>query len=198
MFGESPYGKSAYARAGQSADTSQFQKSPAFIGTINSDPALRDVIHVGDIHSGKEFCTEDYDASIASVWQTFTKPLVHMPGDNEWADCHKASNLTSPGEGGGFYDSASDAINYVGRSGLSTHPADCVSCRCGNPPGRTLGSGRTHAGRRCGAFWIAHLAGGLPPGKDHVHQVAFIVLSLAGLLLPVRVFFPRRDHHRLT
>ncbi|OLZ59329.1 hypothetical protein AV521_45610 [Streptomyces sp. IMTB 2501] len=40
-------------------------------------------------------------------------------------------------------------------------------------------------------FWIAHLVGGLPPGKDHVHQVVFIVLSLAGLLLPARVFFPR-------
>jgi hypothetical protein len=28
--------------------------------------------------------------------------------------------------------------------------------------------------------------------KEHVHQVVFIVLSLAGLLLPVREFFPRR------
>ena len=41
-------------------------------------------------------------------------------------------------------------------------------------------------------FWAAHLLGGLPPGKDHVHQVVFIVLSLAGLLLPVGEFFPRR------
>jgi uncharacterized membrane protein HdeD (DUF308 family) len=41
-------------------------------------------------------------------------------------------------------------------------------------------------------FWTAHLVGGLPPGKDHVHQIVFIVLSLAGLLLPVREFFPRR------
>ena len=41
-------------------------------------------------------------------------------------------------------------------------------------------------------FWTAHLVGGLPPGKDHVHQVVFVVLSLAGLLLPVREFFPRR------
>ncbi|MBX7551820.1 hypothetical protein ACFC8N_34200 [Streptomyces sp. NPDC055966] len=40
-------------------------------------------------------------------------------------------------------------------------------------------------------FWIAHLVGGLPPGKDHVHQVVFIILSLAGLLMPLRVFFPR-------
>jgi hypothetical protein len=25
-----------------------------------------------------------------------------------------------------------------------------------------------------------------PPGKDHIHQIVFIVLSAAGLLLPVR------------
>jgi hypothetical protein len=41
-------------------------------------------------------------------------------------------------------------------------------------------------------FWTVHLVGRLPPGKDHVHQVVFIVLSLAGLLVPVREFFPRR------
>jgi uncharacterized membrane protein HdeD (DUF308 family) len=41
-------------------------------------------------------------------------------------------------------------------------------------------------------FWTAHLVGGLPPGKEHVHQIVFIVLSLAGLLLPVREFFPQR------
>jgi hypothetical protein len=39
-------------------------------------------------------------------------------------------------------------------------------------------------------FWLAHLVFGLPPGTDHVHQIVFIVLSLAGLLLPVRQFFP--------
>jgi hypothetical protein len=38
-------------------------------------------------------------------------------------------------------------------------------------------------------FWLVHLVGGLPPGKEHVHQVVFIVLSLAGLLLPIRQFF---------
>ncbi|AIF84543.1 hypothetical protein NTE_02494 [Candidatus Nitrososphaera evergladensis SR1] len=37
-------------------------------------------------------------------------------------------------------------------------------------------------------FWLLHLALGLPPGNDHVHQVVFIVLSLLGLLLPVRRF----------
>lgn len=38
-------------------------------------------------------------------------------------------------------------------------------------------------------FWIAHLLGNLPPGKDHIHQVVFIILSLASLLVSMRAFF---------
>jgi len=41
-------------------------------------------------------------------------------------------------------------------------------------------------------FWSAHLLGNLPPGQDHVHQVVFIILSLSGLLLSIRTFFPRK------
>jgi hypothetical protein len=40
-------------------------------------------------------------------------------------------------------------------------------------------------------FWTIHLGGGLPPGNDHIHQIVFIVISLLGLLLPVRQFFSR-------
>jgi hypothetical protein len=47
-------------------------------------------------------------------------------------------------------------------------------------------------------FWTAHLVGGLPPGKDHVHQVVFIILSLVGLLLPIREFFGRREAREPT
>jgi hypothetical protein len=46
-------------------------------------------------------------------------------------------------------------------------------------------------------FWSAHLLGGLPPGQDHVHQIVFIILSLAGLLLPVNAFFSRRPGKRV-
>jgi hypothetical protein len=35
------------------------------------------------------------------------------------------------------------------------------------------------------ALWLTHL----PPGKDHVHQVAFIALSLVGLVVPGCQFF---------
>jgi hypothetical protein len=40
-------------------------------------------------------------------------------------------------------------------------------------------------------FWTIHLVRGLPPGNDHIHQIVFIVISLLGLLLPVRQFFSR-------
>jgi hypothetical protein len=40
-------------------------------------------------------------------------------------------------------------------------------------------------------FWTIHLVGGLPPGNDHIHQIVFIIISLLGLLLPVRQFFSR-------
>ncbi|MGH7764893.1 MAG: hypothetical protein ACREOM_10830 [Candidatus Dormibacteraceae bacterium] len=41
-------------------------------------------------------------------------------------------------------------------------------------------------------FWTTHLVGNLPPGRDHIHQVVFIVLSLVGLLLPIDEFFEFR------
>lgn len=40
------------------------------------------------------------------------------------------------------------------------------------------------------AFWVAHLLGRLPPGKDHVHQGLFLGLSVAGLLVSGRAFWP--------
>ena len=46
-------------------------------------------------------------------------------------------------------------------------------------------------------FWTAHLVGDLPPGRDHIHQVVFIVLPLLGLLLPLGEFFPRGNQPRI-
>ena len=40
-------------------------------------------------------------------------------------------------------------------------------------------------------FWTIHLEWRLPPGNDHIHQIVFIVISLLGLLLPIRQFFSR-------
>src|SRR2546423_8610079 len=83
-YGDAPYGTSP-------ADTAQFQATPAFIDSINADSAVDLVMHVGDIHSGKQYCTEEYDVSIFNMWTAFHSPLVYTPGDNEWSDCHKVA-----------------------------------------------------------------------------------------------------------
>jgi hypothetical protein len=83
VFGDSPYG----------IDHAQLDATPSFIDTVNADPQVDGVIHVGDIHSGSEPCTKAYDDQIAADWQAFQDPLYYTPGDNEWADCQKAKQL---------------------------------------------------------------------------------------------------------
>ncbi|MFD8141451.1 hypothetical protein [Streptomyces sp. NPDC059708] len=138
VYGDAPYGTSP-------TDTSELQATPAFIADVNADPDVSTVIHVGDIHSGKQYCTAAYDQSIAALWKTFADPLVYTPGDNEWTDCHK------PAEGGGKYNTATGQIDPV-LDPATGRPVDYAS---GNPaanlelvrrtffpaPGRTLGSG---------------------------------------------------------
>jgi hypothetical protein len=126
-------------------DTTQFDATPAFIDAVNADPKVELVIHVGDIHSGKQYCTEAYDRSVAALWKRFQDPLIYTPGDNEWSDCHKVA------EGGGAYNAATGSIDYV-LDPATGAPVDYAS---GNPvanldlvrsiffskPGRALGGG---------------------------------------------------------
>jgi hypothetical protein len=100
VYGDAPYGTSP-------TDTAEFQATPAFIAAINADPAVDLVVHVGDIHSGKQYCTEGYDRAVAALWQGFKDPLVYTPGDNEWTDCHKVA------EGGGSWNAALSQVAYV-------------------------------------------------------------------------------------
>jgi hypothetical protein len=84
VFGDSPYLDPKFA------PHAEFNATPAFIDTINTDASVQEVVHVGDIHSGSEPCTTAYDQSIYSLWTAFQKPLIYTPGDNEWSDCTKA------------------------------------------------------------------------------------------------------------
>src|SRR5262245_54097918 len=81
VYGDAPYGT-------KPTDTAEFDATPAFIDSINADPDVRLVMHVGDIHSGKQYCTQDYDQSIYDLWTRFEDPLVYTPGDNETVDCN--------------------------------------------------------------------------------------------------------------
>jgi hypothetical protein len=100
VYGDAPYGTAP-------TDDAQFLATPAFIAAINADREVEVVLHVGDIHSGKQFCTEAYDRAVFDLWRAFERPLIFTPGDNEWTDCHK------PGEGGGTFNPATGQIDFV-------------------------------------------------------------------------------------
>jgi hypothetical protein len=87
VFGDEPYLDKAFP----TLPHAEFAATPAFIDTINADPDVQEVIHVGDIHSGSEPCTRAYDQSIYNLWTAFEKPLIYTPGDNEWSDCTKTN-----------------------------------------------------------------------------------------------------------
>ncbi|MDK2741951.1 MAG: hypothetical protein NDI90_03475 [Nitrospira sp. BO4] len=81
--------------------------APLLYNSVNNDPDVSLVIHVGDIHSGSQPCTgaglspiptaalPHYNQEIFDIFQKFTDPFVYTPGDNEWTDCHKAKESTS-------------------------------------------------------------------------------------------------------
>src|SRR5882672_4772386 len=70
------------------------------IDSVNSDPKVRLVLHVGDIHSGSQPCTgaglvpppttsdPGYNQAVFDRFAQFKDPFVYTPGDNEWTDCH--------------------------------------------------------------------------------------------------------------
>ena len=178
LFGDAPYGTS-------NADTAELGDTPAFIDQINADPQVASVVHVGDIHSGKQYCTEAYDRSVAGLWGRFQDPLVYTPGDNEWSDCHKVA------EGGGLYNKATGQIDYV--LGSDGQPADYAK---GDPvdnlalvrsiffpaPGATLGSGKLQVESQATSYDPAH-----PEDAAYVENVTwqrkgvrFVVLNVPG------------------
>jgi hypothetical protein len=85
VYGDAPYGTTP-------TDTSETIATPAFIQAVNAaDPQF--IVHVGDIHSGKQFCTTAYDQQIYQLWTAYQRPLVYTPGDNEWTDCHEGQGV---------------------------------------------------------------------------------------------------------
>jgi hypothetical protein len=95
VYGDWPYGPDVFAAA------------PLLIQSINGDPKVRLVLHVGDIHSGTQPCTgaglsplpagadSTYNEKIFGLFELLKDPLVYTPGDNEWTDCHKKKQFQS-------------------------------------------------------------------------------------------------------
>src|ERR1700751_3927485 len=71
VYGDSPYSQvnADYTQPSPfGVDTSELDATPAFIDAINNDHKVKFVVHVGDIHSGHQPCTQAYDASIYDLW----------------------------------------------------------------------------------------------------------------------------------
>ena len=95
VFGDWPYSAPLLAAA------------PLLLNSVNTDPDVKLVIHVGDIHSGSMPCTgaglnpipatavPGWNKGIFDIFQQFKYPVVYTPGDNEWTDCHKTKEGSS-------------------------------------------------------------------------------------------------------
>ena len=79
------WGDMPYKKAGDDA------KLPAVLQSINrSDIAFS--MYDGDIKDGSSKCTDDVYADALKMFGTMVKPVVYVPGDNEWTDCHRTNN----------------------------------------------------------------------------------------------------------
>ena len=80
LWGDMPYAK---------ADDQP--KIPALIADMNASD-IQFSLYDGDIKDGSSKCTDDIYESAISMFNSFNKPVVYVPGDNEWTDCHRTNN----------------------------------------------------------------------------------------------------------
>ena len=64
----------------------------SLIQHIAQEPGVHWILHVGDIKGGNEPCADELIQRRIAQLQRSEIPLVYVPGDNEWTDCHRPSN----------------------------------------------------------------------------------------------------------
>ena len=79
LFGDTPY--SAWERA----------SLPDLITAMDQEN-LAFVVHDGDFKNGSSECTDAVFNDILGIFQASKTPLIYVPGDNEWTDCHRNNN----------------------------------------------------------------------------------------------------------
>lgn len=78
LFGDMPY------------NHFERQHLPDLLADMGREP-LAFAIHDGDIKSGGGRCDDGVLQDILAAFQESPHPLVYVPGDNEWVDCHRPS-----------------------------------------------------------------------------------------------------------
>lgn len=91
------WGDMPYKKAGDDA------KLPNVLASINQS-SIDFSIYDGDIKDGSSKCTDDIYSDAITMFNSMKKPVVYVPGDNEWTDCHRLNN--------GGMDSL-ERLNYV-------------------------------------------------------------------------------------
>ena len=79
LFGDTPY--SHFER----------QQLPDMLTEMGHE-GLAFAVHDGDIKNGSSVCSDAVLTDILGVFQAAPLPLVYVPGDNEWTDCHRGNN----------------------------------------------------------------------------------------------------------
>jgi len=98
------WGDMPYQKAGD--DT----KIPALLNSINkADIAFS--IYDGDIKDGSSRCDDVVYTQALGMFAQMKKPVVYVPGDNEWTDCHRTNN-------GGF--DALERLDHVRKTMIPT------------------------------------------------------------------------------
>lgn len=67
-------------------------KFPNVIADINADRRLSFIAHDGDIKNGSTVCSDEMFRNRLDLFNQFRRPVIYIPGDNEWTDCHRANN----------------------------------------------------------------------------------------------------------
>ncbi len=143
------------------------------INSINADSKVSRVIHVGDIHSGSMPCTSagilppisasnpGWNQGVYALMQRILPPVVYLPGDNEWVDCHKSKQFSS---GDPLKELASVRQLFFAR------------------PGRTLGFNEAEVISQAESYDVGH-----PEDAEYVENVrwqmdktTFVTLNVPG------------------
>jgi hypothetical protein len=79
------WGDMPYKKAGDDP------KLPAVLQSINASN-IAFSMYDGDIKDGSSKCTDDVYTDALKMFGSMVKPVVYIPGDNEWTDCHRTNN----------------------------------------------------------------------------------------------------------
>jgi len=66
-------------------------KMSALLASINASQ-IAFSIYDGDIKDGSSHCTDKVFSDAISMFNSMTMPVIYVPGDNEWTDCHRLNN----------------------------------------------------------------------------------------------------------